>query len=145
MLVVISINLGGGGEYKIEKVDAHYPRKTDAVLLQETHMTDPKTKRITFILKRKWHILWSHGTTDSRGVAILLNKNTFPNPPTVVRKDSEGRWLWVTAEDNGGTKTTIGTVYAPAQTKERIKFLKELEMNIPKDCPAIVGGDWNTT
>ena len=142
---LVSTNLEGGLMDKAAKLDKHHPANTDVIATQETHATNQTINKIRFQMKRKWHVEASNGTSESRGVAIFLNKRTFPNQPITTKKDESGRWIWCLVEDGGGTKRVVGTVYAPATKKERVDFLEKLDLGLPEGIPAAIGGDWNTT
>jgi exonuclease III len=115
----------------------------EVLLLQETHtnVSDEKHYKI------KWgkNVFFSHGTTNSRGVCIIIPK-TFNGECEKIYADLEGRLLIVkiTIEK---VDYIICNIYAPVSSyeKEQIDLLmlveKELEEYINSNL--IIGGDWN--
>ena len=59
-------------------------------LLQETHLS--RTIRNIWHNQLGHNIYFSHGTTASRGICDIINKN-FKCKTTKVISDTEGRWL----------------------------------------------------
>jgi exonuclease III len=140
---LISLNITGL-ENKIGHIN-HYLPRCDVLALQETHTTNINYKHNEWILNQKWHCVWSHGTSASKGVAILLSKTTFPLPPTSTINDAEGRWVWCEVSDYTGKKMAFASVYAPTVEKENAQFLLQTRWCFPPDTPVMVGGDWNLT
>lgn len=109
------------------------------IFLQETHST--KT------LQRRWRNEWggpvafSHGTSNSRGVAILFNKS-FNFQLMNTRADEEGRSLEVRIKYEDFLLTLVN-VYAP--NEDRPEFFRQLFHNLTQlDHKEIIfGGDLN--
>eukprot|EP00026_Physarum_polycephalum_P014062 Phypoly_transcript_14532.p1 GENE.Phypoly_transcript_14532~~Phypoly_transcript_14532.p1 ORF type:complete len:117 (+),score=23.44 Phypoly_transcript_14532:418-768(+) len=114
-MLIILINITGMIT-KLKTLKLYLPHKYNTIMQQETH-TDDKTRIVMdWTLQGGWQCIWVHGTTSSKGVAILLNKRTFPQQPKIVQKDPEGRWIWCT--DVGGNEYVFALVYTPNKEKE---------------------------
>lgn len=118
-------------------------RGADLVLIQETH----STREIEKLWSSEWggSILFAHGSSNSRGVAVLLPRN----PQIKINSqmsDSEGRILRVQIEKEGALFTLLNA-YAPTADKpeDQISFLDDLEKCLQEaDTPSlIIGGDLN--
>ncbi len=119
------------------------------VFLQETHSDPDQETR----WKREWgaDILFSHGESNARGVAILCPA-TIPGEIVKVDCDSDGRIIIIELNEDG-RKTLLCNVYAPTQDQgfhqvKQIAFLKVLhEKLLPYadiDISIVLGGDLNT-
>lgn len=119
-------------------------QKASVFCLQETYSLLEDEK----VWSADWggKIFYSHGSTHSRGVCILLNPcSTFQL--TSVQTDPHGRFLIV--------KITIGdecffitNIYAPNDYRDQDGFIKTLtEQLVSKTdtSKVILSGDWNTT
>ena len=89
---IISNNVRGLCEYA-KRRNIFYQfhiKKTDIVMLQETH----STKQCESIWNTQWgnKIWFSHGTSAARGTAILIRKG-FNCAVHNVIKDEEGRYV----------------------------------------------------
>ena len=120
------------------------------VFLQDTHSS--------IICERGWivewgsEILFSHGTTSSRGVALLTQPQNYPFDIKVISCDPEGRFLFAELKiDN--TIFILGKFYAPTADKIMLQkiFLevisKEIFSNLDNLMDSslnIFGGDRNT-
>ena len=82
-------------------------------MLQETH-SDPNCEKIW---KNEWggEIIFSHGTTSARGIAVLIAKNSNMLVKNVYR-DTEGRLIILDLEQNE-QKLCIAAIYAPNEDK----------------------------
>ena len=102
-------------------------------LLQET-FSEPNDESIW---KSEWRgaIFFSHGSTHSKGVSILIN----PSSKLIVEatgKDLEGRII------------SVNLIYAPNDSQQQQKFALNLNrylMSHTEISNLIVGGDWNVT
>jgi hypothetical protein len=137
----ITLNICGLGN-KVPYLTKYFP-KVDIITLQETHTTVANCTHVSWALARKWHCIWSHGESDSRGVAILLSKVSFPLPLHSTRSDAKGRWVSTRATTQEGVLISITSVYAPNTDAECADFLSNLDLS-HSDNHVIVGGDWNT-
>ena len=94
------------------------------VCLQETHTTTHTLKDIEWRYNTKWFSFFSHGSTNSRGVAILVRK-TFPSaPPTITLADSDGRYIQVFIPVLNTNGIEVASVYAPVIPKEMRRLSK---------------------
>ena len=117
----------------------------DIALLSETHCT-LKTEKF-------WNLHWdgqclfSHGTSNSGGLAVLLSKNIKCTKAATSKSLFQGRCMYVNLEINNLT-IHIFNVHAPNIGEERITFLNQLHTQlsaIDKNELIIVGGDFNST
>ncbi|MCP3887659.1 MAG: hypothetical protein GY702_02140, partial [Desulfobulbaceae bacterium] len=111
-------------------------------MLQETHSvpTDAQT------WKKEWggEILYSHGTFNSKGVAILLPQHLNITVEGTVADDM-GRYLSVKINYDDNIFTIVN-VYAPTKDKpvEQLVFFDSiLPLLDNSDINTIVGGDFN--
>jgi exonuclease III len=113
-------------------------------LLQETHSSlDVEEK-----WRREWngHIEYCHGTTNSKGVAVL-----FPSNYDVIvvskQTDDDGRYI-VLDVCIAQERLIIINLYAPTKDKEReqILLLDKIQEIVEDNqgLPIILGGDFNT-
>ena len=113
------------------------------ILLQETH-TSFKDE-IWF--EKCWEstVFFSHGSTNAKGVCILIPKTIKANC-TLHYRDTDGRILIVkiALED---TEYFVCNVYSPVSSheKDQLTFLKNLtdELVPIKNNNLLLGGDWN--
>ena len=114
--------------------------------MQETH----SSTNGELIWKKDWDgdILYSHGSANSQGVAILLPKDINTNfEVTSIQRDLHGRILMdeCTIESQC---FIIVNVYAPIKDKpqEQLLFLKNLQNLLETyfGNAIIIGGDFNT-
>jgi len=121
--------------------------KNQIIMLQETH----STKLDEVVWERDWNtsIIFSHGTSASRGVCIMLPKY-LQEHCEVIYKDVSGRILIIKIEINENV-FYVGNIYAPTRNRKQneqsqMDFICELfEALKPfeNEC-LIMGGDWNT-
>ena len=86
-----------------------YRKRSDIVILQETH----STKQVESQWRMEWggRIFFSHGENNSRGVCICIKKDcslTIDN----VYSDTEGRLIILDIHENDRVYT-CAAVYAP--------------------------------
>ena len=118
----------------------HFRPNADILILQETH----SSQEIENMWRNEWggEILYSHGTTTSRGVAVLVNKSIYQKI-TNVYKDGEGRVLIFDILSDT-TYITIAAIYAPNEDKPN--FFTELRKVLKdKNENKIIVGDFNLT
>ena len=88
---------------------------------------------------------FSHGASNSRGVAIMITNNYEANIVN-IRRDTDGRILIVDLERHG-TIYTIGNMYAPTSNFERDQQNAFNEfthyLNHMKNEHTVIGGDFN--
>jgi len=111
--------------------------------LQETH----STPEIESKWNREWggHIIFSHGSSRSKGVAILIPKY-MDYKINNIHKDPEGRYIIVDISCLEDTYVLIN-IYAPTQNseKDQITFIKTIQdiLAIHEGKHIIIGGDFN--
>jgi exonuclease III len=113
------------------------------ILLQETH----STKEIEKKWKQEWggHIIFSHGTSNSKGVAILFPKNLDYNIDN-INTDSNGRLILIKIKINE-TLYNICNIYIPTRDHKRdqIAFANLLKEKLSSldQYNLLIGGDFN--
>ena len=145
-LQIFSLNCNGlNDDVKRNAVFSKLKRSAAGIyLLQETHST--------LKIEQRWQHEWgnkamyfSQGTSNSRGVAIIITNNYDANIVN-IRRDTEGRILIVDLERRG-TIYTIGNLYAPTRNFEREQqnVFNEFatHLNCMKNEHTILGGDFN--
>ena len=114
-------------------------------MLQETH----STKDLEDMWRHEWggKIYFSHGTSESRGVAILLSPQLDINILEVIG-DDEGRFVAFKTESTVGEDLLLCNVYAPTRNNVGLQqeFLGKMKIKIAniEYVHLILGGDWNT-
>jgi len=91
-------------------------------------------------------IIMSHGSSNSRGVAILINKGVDYTPHSKIT-DPLGRYIILKAEIKEKIYVLIN-IYAPSKDKESFKFFSDLlamlkNENLDEEENIIIGGDFN--
>jgi exonuclease III len=145
-LNIYSLNANGLGD-TAKRVTVFHKLKNKGegiFLLQESHSTEST--------QRQWDLQWgnkntiySHGSSNSKGVAILFS-NKFEVNVIKQCKDEEGRYIIIDIE-HGDRIITIGNLYAPTRNKEseQIRVFKsfcEHLMQFKRE-NIIIGGDFN--
>ena len=137
----------------LKGVNVDYPCSiADINLISDTHCHSPNAAGKW---SRQWSLnknnsIWSLGTSNRKGVAILINDNFRMKYPDMkishVSNDSRGRFIKCILTVNE-CKFRILVVYAPNNPLERIQFFLDLaEINDGvDDAENICGGDWNCT
>jgi len=115
--------------------------KFDVIFLQETY----STQNVEAIWKSEWggNIIYSHGTNNSKGVAILFN------PKLDVRigsseADKIGRYLLLEASIFEST-FLFYNIYSPNDNNSEITFFSKLSDSPRRhaDMQIVLGGDFN--
>lgn len=103
---------------------SHY----DVVVLCETHCVSD-AEGTQWLQRgagmgRPWtgHACWSHGTSQSRGVGVLVRSTVTQVAPRVVHRDAEGRLLLVGFRDASGNAWEVLATYAPVEVANRAAF-----------------------
>ena len=112
----------------------------DIIILQETH----SSKEVEKIWEHEWggKIIFSHGTTAARGVALLTNQSIY-DQITNIYTDQDGRIIICDLYQNGIT-VTITAVYAP--NHDSPEFFKQVQGELRKRQEhKILIGDFNLT
>ena len=95
--------------------------------------------------------IWSKGTKNQKGVAILINENFRRQHPNLIigkpEPDSNGRYIkcFISVFEQ---KFRLLAVYAPPKGHLRIPFFQNLMdviLDDIDDAQTIMGGDWNCT
>lgn len=144
-LTINSFNTRGLGDKVKRKLvfDWLKEQHKGIILLQETHSTPDQE----VAWKRQWGapIHFSHGESNSGGVAILLPHNEQYTLKQILA-DREGRILILEMEIEG-KNFILGNVYAPTKDKvdKQLNFLNILRQMITEyiDSDIIIGGDFN--
>ena len=124
------------------------------VVLCETHSTDDReTTRWAQEgagpgLPWEGQAFWSHGTSSSRGVAILVRPGLAIVDPTVAFKDTNGRLLMVKISSEAGHPWAVLGVYGPVEPADRAGFyttqLREAAEARPSGSSLLMAGDFNS-
>lgn len=144
-LELITLNVNGirGATKRRAIFKSIRKRKADIVFLQETHSTVQEER----LWSAEWggRMLFAHGLSNARGVAILLARNSQVEIVNHMG-DADGRLL-VAHVQTGETTLTLLNAYAPTadRPEEQILFLDNLERHLQNaSSPSlIVGGDFN--
>ncbi len=117
-------------------------KQNSIILLQETHSVP--TDAQTWKKELGGEVLYSHGTFNSKGIAILLPQHLDITVQSTVADDM-GRYLFakINYDDN---IFTVVNVYAPTKDKpvEQLDFFDSiLPLLYNSDINTIVGGDFN--
>ena len=140
-LKLVSLNTRGlCNETKRRKVFRFMKKyKADICLLQETHCT----QKMEYLWSNEWgnKCLFSNGTSEARGVAVLLNKKSS-GYVTEICRDMEGRYIICKLNIVDITYCVVN-LYAPNDNDP--SFFKDLFKKINEmDCVhVIIGGDFN--
>ena len=139
---ILSLNVRGlGNEVKRKLIFEYYRNRADIILFQETHSTNNCEK----IWTAQWGgpILFSHGESTSRGVAILFKKSGQFNITNILR-DFDGRFLACDIKTINGLEFALCNIYGPNQDKPA--FYLALSQNIADLHPRkVIMGDFNVT
>ena len=121
-----------------------------------TYLKDPGGQFLFFtrnvsdeaVWRNEWEgkIYFSHGTSHSKGVCILINR-TVKEKVTFTSSDADGRIILINLTYNG-VKLSFSNTNAPNDHTQQVNFIPELNcLLIDKSeiTTLIVGGDWNCT
>ena len=97
----------------------------DIIVLQETHCKNNQESQY-WGLQSGGTSFWNNGTSQSRGVAILIKKGLYINTENVT-KDSDGRLISLTAFLSDDQTYQLTAVYAPNNGKCRKRFFTDLQ------------------
>ena len=137
----MSLNVQGlGDKIKRTRVFRYLKEKEiDIALLQEVHSIKTKEK----IFKSEWRgdIIFSHGESNARGVALLIKQNLAVKVMK-INKDDQGRKLDVTLQIDSQEIRLIN-VYAP--NVDDVGFFSSLFENVyqAEEDHVIIAGDLN--
>ena len=143
---LLSLNVRGLSNRKKRRVIFTWCRKkrSDMILLQETHSSRDKEQ----FWKNEWggNIVFSHGKSNARGVAILFrNDLDYEILNTVI--DNNGRFILITVKIQD-VVYKIGNVYGPNNEGKAIDFYKNISQllvneDVNMDDNIMLGGDFN--
>ena len=120
-------------------------QKATIFCLQETYSSPEDEK----VWSAEWggKILFSHGSSHSRGTCILLNPSNVMFHLHSVKQDSEGRLLIAKATVHDKSFFVV-SIYAPTDYRDQDNFIRTLGeqlMSNTNTSNVIIAGDWNTT
>ena len=148
-LGLLSLNANGLGEDKKRYTVLNWLKKfhnanKKITFLQETHSTEKTEQQ----WKNDWgkgKIYFSHGSSGSKGVAIII-PDTIEHTINEVIRSQNGRYIAIYMSMENKNFCLINC-YAPNTTKpkDQLKWLNEIETILEKfsDSNIIVGGDLN--
>ena len=108
------------------------------MILQETH----STKEVEKIWESQWggRILFSHGTSNAKGIAVLLTKE-LSNKVSQIYLDTEGRLIIFDIDDNDQI-ITMAAIYAP--NEDTPNFFKQIGLKLKeRQENKVIIGDFN--
>ena len=150
-LQLVSVNVNGLGTLPTKRLVLWRKlkqKKLDIALLQETHSgSDAAVQQWQAEVGADCHWegsqFWHHGTSASRGVAVLVRGSSGISEPRVTYKDAAGRILRVDFK-YAGLDMAVVNVYAPSVAAERATFFStELPRAMEGGGYVFVGGDFN--
>ena len=109
--------------------------------LQETHSS--KDSAITWEAEWGGKALFSHGSTNSKGVMILINPKLDCKIEEVIA-DKDGRYIIADILLNQ-VRILLVNIYAPNDQTQQVLFFKRLQQHLEPfaDEHIVVGGDFN--
>ena len=146
---IVSLNVRGLRDSRKRQEIFRWLKKNskgeNIIFLQETHTSEKDVTK----WEREWKskIIMDHGSTNSKGVAILLpSKPNFTIDNVKISKNGRKIILNLKRED---VEYCLINIYAPTQNmeKEQLTFFNNLEKDITEniDKKIIIGGDFNLT
>ena len=128
-----------GNCIKRKTIYEYYRHQADILLLQETH-SEPKDE-LSWTSQWGGPAIFSHGSTNQRGVAILFRKSSFFNVSNVIL-DFEGRFIGCNIRTQNGLEFALCNVYAP--NDDRPSYFQALSQNIADlNAEKVLMGDFN--
>ena len=145
-LKLLSLNVRGLGNFRKRRAIFTWCRKqkADLIFLQETHAT----KNCESQWKKEWgsSIMFSHGRTNARGVAVLIRSGL---DIVILHEhcDSKGRLIMLNAKIKDKNYLLVN-LYGPNKDAEAVCFYQDLSttlrgIDLDSDSNVIVGGDFN--
>ena len=124
-LTLLTINVRGCNSELERKKQFTWMRdlEADIVFMQETHTE--KNIENTWRVQWGYTIVFSHGSSNSKGVAILF-KRALPVKIQHYECDTNGRWIFLTILVNG-VKLNLMNIYAPNDKEEQKEFFTEIK------------------
>ena len=127
--------------------------RADISILVETHSsTDDQTGRWVQEGEgpgQPWmgEAFWHHGTSRSKGVAVLVRAGLAVQDVRVHHTDAEGRILGISLTSEAGHLWVVIGAYAPVLPGERDAFfsgpMQAAMASVPAGASVLVAGDWN--
>ena len=143
---LLSLNVRGLSNFKKRRAIFSWCRKqkADLIFLQETHSS--KEREGQWIKEWGAQILFSHGSTNARGVAVLITNNLDIKIQT-NQTDSTGRLVLIKAVIKEETYA-IANIYGPNKDDDAVKFYHNLSNLLRTNDfgdkeNIIMGGDFN--
>ena len=141
----LSLNVRGIKDNKKRRELFYWLRKQrhDVIFIQETHC---HSRKLEYCWTREWdgQSIWSLGTHNSKGVAILFNRNYLYEFSTVF-KDPNGRFITLDLKLENNVLRLLN-VYGPNTLNERIEFYdNHINHFLDTEFSKVVGGDFNCT
>ena len=145
---IVSHNVNGiGDDCKRRKIFNFMKKRTSSkalVCLQETHST-PKNEKL-FEYQWRGKVLFSHGTSSSRGVCIYFRYGLDYKLFNVI-SDKGGRYT-ISHMEIQGEPYVILNCYALNEEKGQVKSFEDISghlngLDIPPGCNFVCAGDWN--
>ena len=141
MFRVVSLNVRGiSSNVKRRAIFDNYRVNADILLLQETH----SCPEIENLWQGEWggKIVYSHGTTASKGVAACITKKLYEKVSNIY-KSTDGRCIILDIEENDQI-VTLAAIYAPNKDDPQyFRNLTEILRNRHEN--KIIVGDFNLT
>ena len=145
---LLSVNVRGIRSFEKRECVFNWLLKqnADIFFLQETY----STKEIENQWRKQWRgeLFFSHGTSRSKGVLVLVRENLDFKVKSTYTDDS-GRFIFLDTliQDS---PFLLANIYAPTKASEQCQFLDEIAFHIAdKVCQSehyiITGGDFNAT
>ena len=146
---LISLNANGLGEKKKRNrlicwFNKFHDGEKKKKILQETHTTVKSEE----LWKKEWgnrSIIFSHGTSGSKGVAIIFPKH-LEYTINDIKRSHDGRFVAIKVEIEQN-QYCIVNCYAPnvGKLKDQIEWLSHIQtiIEINSDVNLIIGGDLN--
>ena len=142
---LLSLNVRGIRSFEKRKGVFNWLRKSgaDICFLQETY----STKEVEITWKKQWKgdMFFSHGSSHSKGVLVLVKDNLDFNLKS-VKVDELGRYILLEATIQDSTFSLLN-FYAPNKCSEQCNFFKfisdELKYFTNSECSIVLGGDFN--
>ena len=146
-LKLISLNVRGLRNRNKRRAIFSYLKAQKATIfcLQETYSSPEDEK----VWSAEWggNTLFSHGSSHSRGVCILLNPSNVTFCLQSVKQDSDGRLLIAKATTHDKSFFIVN-IYAPTDYRDQDNFIRTVSeqlMSNTNTSNVIIAGDWNTT
>jgi exonuclease III len=124
------------------KLSAIVNYKSDVILLSDVRLNGKHAAALAKL--GLWYKVYFNSSRNSRGVAVLISNQVEHNVVETAADPQENALLLKMSLR--GKLVVIGSVYGPNDNncQEFFNFLNNT-LSRWRDCPAILGGDWNST